>query len=67
MTGTLQLTWYNMAYLHNVLQMGQILVFRGRVVKKKRAADHGTAGSIHTEQCQVSCIPCSRCMDRQKG
>ena len=34
MTGTLQLTWYNMAYLHNVLQMGQILVFRGRVVKK---------------------------------
>ena len=34
LTGTLQRTWYNMAYLHNVLQMGQILVFRGRVVKK---------------------------------
>ena len=34
MTGTLQLTWYNMPYLRNVLQMGQILVFRGRVVKK---------------------------------
>ena len=34
LTGSLQLTWYNMAYLRNVLQMGQILVFRGRVVKK---------------------------------
>ena len=34
MTGALQLTWYNMPYLRNVLQMGQILVFRGRVVKK---------------------------------
>ena len=34
MTGALQLTWYNMPYLRNVLQMGQILIFRGRVVKK---------------------------------
>lgn len=34
MTGALQLTWYNMVYLKNILQMGQILVFRGRVVKK---------------------------------
>lgn len=34
MTGSLQLTWYNMPYLRNVLQMGQILIFRGRVVKK---------------------------------
>lgn len=34
MTGVLQLTWYNMTYLKNVLQMGQILVVRGQVVKK---------------------------------
>ena len=34
MTGALQLTWYNIPYLRNVLQMGQILIFRGRVVKK---------------------------------
>lgn len=34
MTGALHLTWYNMPYLRNVLQMGQILIFRGRVVKK---------------------------------
>ena len=34
MTGALQLTWYNMPYLRTVLQMGQILIFRGRVVKK---------------------------------
>ena len=34
MIGALQLTWYNMPYLRNVLQMGQILIFRGRVVKK---------------------------------
>ena len=34
MTGALQLTWYNMPYLRNVLQMGQILIFRGHVVKK---------------------------------
>lgn len=34
MTGTLQLTWYNMPYLRAALQMGRLLVFRGRVVKK---------------------------------
>lgn len=34
LTGSLQLTWYNMPYLRTVLQMGKILVFRGRVVKK---------------------------------
>lgn len=34
MTGSLQLTWYNMPYLRNILQMGQFLVFRGRAVKK---------------------------------
>ena len=34
MTGSLQLTWYNMPYLRNTLQMGQFLVFRGRAVKK---------------------------------
>lgn len=34
MTGSLQLTWYNMPYLRNTLQMGQFLVFRGRTVKK---------------------------------
>ena len=34
MTGSLQLTWYNMPYLRTTLQMGRILVFRGRVVKK---------------------------------
>ena len=34
MTGSLQLTWYNMPYLRTTLQMGKILVFRGRVVKK---------------------------------
>ena len=34
MTGTLQLTWYNMPYLCAALQMGRLLVFRGRVVKK---------------------------------
>lgn len=34
MTGNLQLTWYNMPYLRNTLQMGQFLVFRGRAVKK---------------------------------
>lgn len=36
MTGSLQLTWYNMPYLRNTLQMGQFLVFRGRAVKKGR-------------------------------
>lgn len=34
LTGSLQLTWYNMPYLRTTLQMGKILVFRGRVVKK---------------------------------
>jgi ATP-dependent DNA helicase RecG len=33
-TGTLQLTWYNMPYLHSVLKAGTRAVFRGRVVKK---------------------------------
>ncbi len=33
-TGSLQLTWYNMPYLRTVLEMGKMLVFRGRVVKK---------------------------------
>lgn len=33
-TGGLQLTWYNMPYLRTTLQMGKILVFRGRVVRK---------------------------------
>ena len=62
MTGTLRLTWYNMPYLRNVLQMGQILVFRSRVVKKKRPADHGASGGVHTwNSTGASCIPCSRC------
>lgn len=34
LTGTLQLTWFNMPYLRTALQMGRMLVFRGRVVKK---------------------------------
>ncbi len=34
LTGTLQLTWFNMPYLRTTLQMGRVLVFRGRVVKK---------------------------------
>lgn len=34
MTGSLQLTWYNMPYLRSALPMGRILVARGRVVKK---------------------------------
>ncbi len=34
LTGTLQLTWFNMPYLRTALQMGRVLVFRGRVVKK---------------------------------
>ncbi len=33
-TGTLQLTWYNMPFLRNVLQAGTFHVFCGRVVKK---------------------------------
>lgn len=34
LTGSIQLTWYNMPYLRTTLEMGRILVFRGRVVKK---------------------------------
>lgn len=34
LTGSLQLTWYNMPYLRTTLQMGKILVFRGKVVRK---------------------------------
>ena len=34
LTGTLQLTWFNMPYLRTALQTGRVLVFRGRVVKK---------------------------------
>ncbi len=34
LTGTLQLTWYNLPYLAATLQMGRQLTFRGRVVKK---------------------------------
>ncbi len=34
-TGSLQLTWYNMPYLHSTLKAGTRAVFRGRVVKKK--------------------------------
>lgn len=34
LTGSLQLTWYNLPYLASTLQMGKLLVFRGRVVKK---------------------------------
>ncbi len=34
LTGSLQLTWYNMPYLRTTLEMGKILVFRGKVVKK---------------------------------
>lgn len=33
-TGSLQLTWYNMPYLHATLKAGVRAVFRGRVVKK---------------------------------
>lgn len=34
LTGSLQLTWYNMPFLRTTLQMGKVLVFRGRVVRK---------------------------------
>ena len=34
LTGNMQLAWYNMPYLRTTLQMGKILVFRGRVVRK---------------------------------
>lgn len=48
MTGALQLTWYNMPYLRNVLQMGQILIFRGRVVKKNGRLTMEQPGGIYT-------------------
>ena len=34
LTGSLSLTWFNMPYLRSALQMGRVLLFRGRVVKK---------------------------------
>jgi ATP-dependent DNA helicase RecG len=34
MTGTVQLTWFNMPYVSKALPMGRVLVARGRVVKK---------------------------------
>ncbi len=34
MTGSLQLTWYNMPYLRSLLPMGRVLTVRGRVVRK---------------------------------
>ncbi len=34
MTGSLQLTWYNLPYLVSTLQPGKIFVFRGRVARK---------------------------------
>ncbi len=34
LTGSLQLTWFNMPYLRTSLQMGRVLLFRGRVAKK---------------------------------
>lgn len=33
-TGTLQLTWYNMPYLHSTLKAGMRAIFRGKIVKK---------------------------------
>lgn len=35
MTGSLQLTWFNMPFLRNTLKMGALFVFRGRVVRKQ--------------------------------
>ena len=65
MTGALQLTWYNMPYLR-VLQMGQILIFRGRVVKngrltmeQPRFTPEQYRGIMHSMQ--------SRCMGRQRA
>lgn len=34
LTGSMQLTWFNMPYLRTTLQMGKLLLFRGRAVKK---------------------------------
>ncbi len=47
MTGTLQLTWYKYALFAQCPADGTDLVFRGRVVKK-RPADHGASGGVHT-------------------
>lgn len=35
MTGSLQLTWFNMPFLRNTLRMGELFVFRGKVVRKQ--------------------------------
>ncbi len=35
MTGSLQLTWFNMPFLRNTLKMGMMFVFRGRVARKQ--------------------------------
>lgn len=35
MTGSLQLTWFNMPFLRNTLRMGELFVFRGKVMKKQ--------------------------------
>lgn len=34
-TGVLSLTWFNMPFLRNTLRMGEVFVFRGKVVKKQ--------------------------------
>lgn len=47
LTGSLQLAWFNMPYMRSNVKSGQMYVFRGRVVKKKRPPDHGTAGGIY--------------------
>lgn len=35
MTGSLQLAWFNMPFLRNTLKIGELFVFRGRVVRKQ--------------------------------
>lgn len=35
LTGTIQLTWYNMPYIRTNIKTGVLYVFRGRVVRKK--------------------------------
>lgn len=35
LTGTIQLTWYNMPYIRTNLRTGTLYVFRGRVARKK--------------------------------
>lgn len=67
MTGSLQLTWFNMPFLRNTLKMGAQFVFRGRVVKKQ--------GRLCMEQPEIftpdvygrSCTPCSQSMGRRGG